>query len=152
MGKAQEGQAVPARVGAESLDQNAQARWCGNCGFGCCCGGVRRLIGIRCLLVLLLSAAVFLSAIFWLPPFLRFADQENLDLDSKFKGGFLFFFFYFIFWVMSFFFDFGLCGLQHCLTGVYLVLFIGLFFFFFFFCWGLDGGLVVTFCLVDEKM
>jgi hypothetical protein len=151
MGKAQEGQAVPARVGAESLDQNAQARWCGNCGFGCCCGGVRRLIGIRCLLVLLLSAAVFLSAIFWLPPFLRFADQENLDLDSKFKGGFLFFFFYFIFWVMSFFFDFGLCGLQHCMTGVDLDLFNGLFFFFFF-CWGLDGGLVVTFCLVDEKM
>lgn len=93
MGKGQEGQEAPARVGAESSDQNAQ--WCGgggcgNCGFGWCYGGVRRLIGLRCLLVLLLSAAVFLSAMFWLPPFLRFADRGNLDLDLKFKGGFLF--------------------------------------------------------------
>lgn len=118
MGKAQEGQAVPARVGAELSDQNAQARWCGGGGCGNC-GGVRRLIGLRCLLVLLLSAAVFLSAIFWLPPFLRFADQENLDLDSKFKGGFLFLFFlfYFIFWVLSFFFDFGLCGVTTLYEG-----------------------------------
>jgi hypothetical protein len=101
MGKAQEGQAAPARVGAESSDQNVQGQWCGgggcgNCGFGWCCGGFRRLIGLRCLLVLLLSAAVFLSAMFWLPPFLRLADQRNLDLDSKFKGGFLFLFFVFL--------------------------------------------------------
>ena len=79
MGKAEEEQVLPSTVGSEALQQNAEAR------CGC---GIQKLVGLRCILVLLLSAAVFLSAAFWLPPFRQFADQGDLDLDSKFKGGF----------------------------------------------------------------
>ncbi|KAB1222665.1 hypothetical protein CJ030_MR2G016011 [Morella rubra] len=93
MGKAEDDRVVAAGVAPELSDQNAQTRWCGgggcsNCGLCWCFGGVRRLTGLRCFLVLLLSAAVFLSAIFWLPPFLQFADRGDLDLDSRLKGGF----------------------------------------------------------------
>ncbi|KAK2652048.1 hypothetical protein Ddye_011904 [Dipteronia dyeriana] len=49
------------------------------------CNWIYRLLGFKCFLMLLLSIAVFLSALFWLPPFLQFADQKDLDLDSKFK-------------------------------------------------------------------
>ncbi|KAF5473161.1 hypothetical protein F2P56_009788 [Juglans regia] len=90
MGKAEDEHAVPPGVGPQSPDQNEQTQWCGgggygNCGFGWCFGGVRRLIGLRCLFVLLFATAAFLSAIFWLPPFLQFADQRDPDLDPKFK-------------------------------------------------------------------
>ncbi|XP_042945938.1 uncharacterized protein LOC122279375 isoform X2 [Carya illinoinensis] len=90
MGKAEDEHAVQPGSGPQSSDQNEQTQWCGgggygNCGFGWCFGGVRRLIGLRCLFVLLFATAAFLSAIFWLPPFLQFADQRDLDLDPKFK-------------------------------------------------------------------
>ncbi|PON78959.1 hypothetical protein PanWU01x14_014600 [Parasponia andersonii] len=81
MGKAEEDQTPVSNTGAEdSGHPNSPTR------FGCRCAWIRRLIGLKCVFVLLLSAAVFLSAIFWLPPFLQLADQADLDLDSKFKG------------------------------------------------------------------
>ncbi|KAL3033755.1 hypothetical protein AAZX31_02G154100 [Glycine max] len=42
-------------------------------------------VGLRCLVVLLFSVAVFLSALFWLPPFAHFADPKDLYLNSKYK-------------------------------------------------------------------
>jgi hypothetical protein len=101
MGKTEEEQAVAAGVRAEVQNQNAQSHWvwwcCGCCNNG---GGLGKLIGLRCIFVLLLSIALLLSALFWLPPFLQFAHQQDLDLDS-YKGGFFFFFFFliFFFWV-----------------------------------------------------
>jgi len=74
-------------------------------GFYCfgCKGNfsVTRFIGFRCVFVLLLSVAVFLSAVFWLPPFLHFADQGDLDLDYRIKGRvFILFTFIFLgFWI-----------------------------------------------------
>lgn len=86
MGKVgvEEDQALP--TSDDSSQQNAQRR-----SFGCCgCGfkGIFSLIGLRCVVVLLLSVALFLSAVFWLPPFLHFVDQGDLDLDPRFKGNF----------------------------------------------------------------
>ncbi|KAF5747917.1 hypothetical protein HS088_TW05G00647 [Tripterygium wilfordii] len=82
MGKFEEQQSLPYTEGIDvSVEQNAEAR------FGYCryCG-VHKLIGLRCLLVLLVSMAVFLSALFWLPPFLHSTDQRDLDLDVKYRG------------------------------------------------------------------
>ncbi|KAJ6912471.1 hypothetical protein NC651_015011 [Populus alba x Populus x berolinensis] len=67
----------------ENGEQNVERRFC--C-FGCKDNFiVTRFIGFRCVFVLLLSVAVFLSALFWLPPFIKFADQGGLDLDYRFK-------------------------------------------------------------------
>ncbi|KAL1330308.1 hypothetical protein HN51_047511 [Arachis hypogaea] len=41
---------------------------------------------LRCLLVLLFSAAVFLSALFFLPPFANFSDQKDPLSHSQYKG------------------------------------------------------------------
>ncbi|KAJ6921479.1 hypothetical protein NC652_015401 [Populus alba x Populus x berolinensis] len=67
----------------ENGEQNVERRFC--C-FGCKDNFiVTRFIKFRCVFVLLLSVAVFLSALFWLPPFIKFADQGGLDLDYRFK-------------------------------------------------------------------
>lgn len=75
-------------VGSDSGNSNAEGG--GGDGEGSGGGGllnwIYRVVGFKCFLMLLLSIAVFLSALFWLPPFLHFADQNDLDLDSKFKG------------------------------------------------------------------
>ncbi|KAF9664508.1 hypothetical protein SADUNF_Sadunf16G0026000 [Salix dunnii] len=67
----------------ENREQNVER------GFYCfgCKGNfvATRFTGFRCVFVLLLSVAVFLSAVFWLPPFLHFADQGDLDLDYRIK-------------------------------------------------------------------
>ncbi|XP_012575576.1 uncharacterized protein, partial [Cicer arietinum] len=47
---------------------------------------VKKWKKLRCIIVLLFSAAVFLSAVFWLPPFVHYADQKNLHFNSKYKG------------------------------------------------------------------
>ncbi|OIW03225.1 hypothetical protein TanjilG_13019 [Lupinus angustifolius] len=52
----------------------------------CRCSLIRKLVGFRCILVLLFSVAVFLSALFWLPPFLHLTDQKNLHGDSIYNG------------------------------------------------------------------
>ncbi|GAV74415.1 hypothetical protein CFOL_v3_17895 [Cephalotus follicularis] len=80
MGKAEDEPNLHTSLDNEALEHNVEAT------FGCGCKWIYRLVGLRCLLVLFLSVAVFLSAVFWLPPFLPFADQRDLDLDSKFKG------------------------------------------------------------------
>ena len=100
MGKTEEEQREA--VGFEVPNQNVENQWvwCGNSGYGCC-GSCGKLIGVRCVLVLLLSAAVFLSALFWLPPFLKFADHQDLDLDA-YKGGVFFFFFFKYFLIFGF--------------------------------------------------
>ncbi|PPS10652.1 hypothetical protein GOBAR_AA09996 [Gossypium barbadense] len=49
------------------------------------CGSKSTLFGLRCFFVLLFSLAIFLSALFWLPPFLHSSDHSDLDLDSRFK-------------------------------------------------------------------
>ncbi|XP_030463722.1 uncharacterized protein LOC115683357 [Syzygium oleosum] len=80
MGKgAEEEQQVAATVVSITSERNAE-RW--RCG----CGGVSKRVGVRCVAALMLSVAVFLSAVFWLPPFLRFADRGDLDLDPRFRG------------------------------------------------------------------
>ena len=65
-----------------------------------------------------------LSAIFWLPPFLQYADQRDLDLDSRFRGGVLilggFFFFNSLFWVLVY-------GRRHCVADIDLGSLLGLF-------------------------
>ncbi|XP_060668584.1 uncharacterized protein LOC107431517 isoform X1 [Ziziphus jujuba] len=78
MGKAEEQRSLPSTLVSHTSHQNADTP----CPCGC---RIQRLIGLRCIFVLLLSAALFLSAVFWLPPFLQFADHRDLDLDSKFK-------------------------------------------------------------------
>lgn len=77
MGKAEEEQTVPSALASDSAERNAENRRCFR--------SIRRLVGLKCVLILLLSVALFLSAVFWLPPFLRFGDRGVLDLDSQFK-------------------------------------------------------------------
>ncbi|KAI4378425.1 hypothetical protein MLD38_015905 [Melastoma candidum] len=91
MGKGvEEEETSSATVVSITSERSAERRWRG-CGC-CCCGGggegcgIGRHVGVKCVLVLFLSAGVFLSAVFWLPPFLHFADQEDLDLDPRYRG------------------------------------------------------------------
>ncbi|KAK7336393.1 hypothetical protein VNO77_16933 [Canavalia gladiata] len=78
MGKTEEEQRpLPS---SEDPPQNAETE------CRCRCSRIRKLVGIRCILVFVLSLAVFLPAVFWLPPFLRLADRKNLHTDSKYKG------------------------------------------------------------------
>ncbi|KAI4319645.1 hypothetical protein MLD38_033222 [Melastoma candidum] len=97
MGKGlDEEEALPSTVvsigseqGLEGRSRSRRRRICGF--FCCCCGGcggdgITRHLGLKCALVLLLSAGVFLSAIFWLPPFSRLADRQDLDLDPRYRG------------------------------------------------------------------
>ena len=69
------------------------------------CSRVCRCISFKCLFVLLLGISVFLSALFWLPPFL---DPGDPDLDPRFRGGILasiYIVLGFSFWVILFLFD-----------------------------------------------
>ncbi|KAF7146151.1 hypothetical protein RHSIM_Rhsim04G0117900 [Rhododendron simsii] len=61
-------------VDSHATDPNAEN--------GCRAG--LRFVRLRCILALLLGLGVFVSALFWLPPFLHGADQRDLDLDSQF--------------------------------------------------------------------
>ncbi|KAI3421599.1 uncharacterized protein J3R85_012106 [Psidium guajava] len=80
MGKsAEEEQQVAATVVSITSERNAERRRCG-------CGGISKRVGVRCMAALIFSMAVFLSAVFWLPPFLQFADRGDLDLDPRFRG------------------------------------------------------------------
>ncbi|KAI4348565.1 hypothetical protein L6164_009274 [Bauhinia variegata] len=79
MGKAEE-QPLHSSVVSQDSGQNVEA----SCGCGC--ATIRKFIGLRCIFVMLLSVAVFLSAVFWLPPFVRYADQRDLRPDATYKG------------------------------------------------------------------
>jgi len=82
MGKSgEEDHSLPSTVAAEDPWRNAV-------GSGC----IFSVVGIKCVIVLLFSVAVFLSALFWLPPFVHFADPKDLHFNSKYKGEFLIFF------------------------------------------------------------
>ncbi|KAK9747818.1 hypothetical protein RND81_02G016000 [Saponaria officinalis] len=52
----------------------------------CFCNYLIRLINLKCILALLLGISVFISAIFWLPPFLKLYDHGDKDLDSQYTG------------------------------------------------------------------
>lgn len=45
-----------------------------------------RFFKLRCFLALLLGISVFISAVFWLPPFLNLADRGDSDLDPRYRG------------------------------------------------------------------
>ncbi|KAK7377995.1 hypothetical protein VNO80_03431 [Phaseolus coccineus] len=62
---------------SEDPPRNAECR--------CRCSRIQKLVGARCILVLVVSVALFLSAAFWLPPFLSLADRRNLHGGSRFK-------------------------------------------------------------------
>ncbi|KAI4363957.1 hypothetical protein MLD38_020109 [Melastoma candidum] len=93
MGKGVEEEEVSsATVVSITSERSVERGWRG-CGCCCCCCGGRgegcgigKHVGVKCVLVLFLSAGVFLSAVFWLPPFLHFADREDLDLDPRYRG------------------------------------------------------------------
>ncbi|CAN7013939.1 unnamed protein product [Brassica oleracea var. botrytis] len=63
--------------------RNNEGSRCSSC---CCSARISRCFSLRCVLILAFSAAVFLSAVFWLPPFLGLSDRDDLDLDLRFKG------------------------------------------------------------------
>lgn len=82
MGKSEEEQPLPVGVSSSELsDRNVENR-CGGGG----CSEIRKLIAVRCVFFLLLSAAVFLSAIFWLPPFLSYGNWPDRPIDSAYRG------------------------------------------------------------------
>ncbi|KAF8398130.1 hypothetical protein HHK36_017056 [Tetracentron sinense] len=74
MGKAEEEQSLSSAVIAEILEQNVE----NPC-------RIRKFVRFRCVLALLFGAAVFLSVIFWLPPFFHYRDRGDLDPDSQFR-------------------------------------------------------------------
>ncbi|KAF8080222.1 hypothetical protein N665_0964s0003 [Sinapis alba] len=81
MGKnSDEEQNRPENNGADTASNRNR---CSSC---CCCSArISRCFSVRCVLILAFSAAVFLSAVFWLPPFLGLSDRDDLDLDPRFK-------------------------------------------------------------------
>ncbi|XVE60941.1 hypothetical protein DITRI_Ditri06bG0001200 [Diplodiscus trichospermus] len=86
MGKVEEEQRLSSSVSSEvSVGDSAAPASTLSFRFAANCGSKNTLFGLRCFLVLLFSLALFLSALFWLPPFLNFSDQSELDLDSRFK-------------------------------------------------------------------
>lgn len=68
----------------QSLPENNEGSRCSS--SSCCSARISRCFSLRCVLILAFSAAVFLSAVFWLPPFLGLSDRDDLDLDPRFKG------------------------------------------------------------------
>ncbi|KAH9626947.1 hypothetical protein KSS87_003898 [Heliosperma pusillum] len=54
----------------------------------CCCNfwfKFNKLIKLKCIFALLLGFSVFISALFWLPPFLKLSDLGDKDLDPRFR-------------------------------------------------------------------
>lgn len=81
MGKNDGEQPPQSAVGSRPSGQAAEGRCCSGC------VRIRRLIGFRCIFIMLLSVALFVSALFWLLPFLHYADQKDLSLNSSYRGG-----------------------------------------------------------------
>ncbi|TYK09646.1 uncharacterized protein E5676_scaffold447G00450 [Cucumis melo var. makuwa] len=78
--------------GEQPLPSAIDSRPSGLVADGRCCRGcvsIRRLIGFRCIFILLLSVALFVSAVVWLPPFIHYADQKDLGLNPSYRGGIL---------------------------------------------------------------
>jgi len=79
MGKAEEEQHLPRGVTSSDPSQNTETQ------CRCSSSQIRKLLGFRCILVFIFSLALFLSALFWLPPFV---DHNNLNDNTKYKGDF----------------------------------------------------------------
>ncbi|KAE8667598.1 nascent polypeptide-associated complex subunit alpha-like protein-like isoform 2 [Hibiscus syriacus] len=84
MGKTEEQQRLSSSVSSEvSVESNASIS---SLSFRfVACGSRNTPIGLRCFVFVLFALALFLSALFWLPPFLHSSDHSDLDLDSRFK-------------------------------------------------------------------
>lgn len=80
MGKIDGEHPPPSADGSRPSGQPADGRFC------CGCVSIRRLIGFRCIFILLSSVALFVSAVFWLPPFLHYADQKDLSRNPSYRG------------------------------------------------------------------
>ncbi|XP_023543451.1 uncharacterized protein LOC111803332 [Cucurbita pepo subsp. pepo] len=80
MGKNDGEQPPQSAVGSRPSGQASDGRFC------CGCVSIRSLIGFRCIFILLLSVALFVSAVFGLPPFLHYADQKDLGHKSPYRG------------------------------------------------------------------
>lgn len=117
MGKIDGEHPPPSADGSRPSGQPADGRFC------CGCVSIRRLIGFRCIFILLSSVALFVSAVFWLPPFLHYADQKDLSRNPSYRGGIFFRFWYFL--GLLGFFDWCLvCGVNrsgNCLENLDLV-------------------------------
>ncbi|MCL7028145.1 hypothetical protein MKW94_004836 [Papaver nudicaule] len=50
------------------------------------CQNISKFVRFRCVIALLFSAAVFLSALFWLPPLFRYGNRADLDQNILFRG------------------------------------------------------------------
>ncbi|CAM8891727.1 unnamed protein product [Rhodiola kirilowii] len=51
------------------------------------CSRVNRFVRLKCVFLVILSFGLVLSAVFWLPPFFHYGDQEqDLDLKSPYPG------------------------------------------------------------------
>ena len=86
MGKVEEEQRLSSSVSSEVSVEDSGAPISSLSFRFAACGSKKTPFGLRCFLVLLFSLALFLSALFWLPPFLNFSDKSDLDLNSRFKG------------------------------------------------------------------
>ncbi|XWS43007.1 hypothetical protein CRYUN_Cryun16bG0063300 [Craigia yunnanensis] len=89
MGKVEEEQRLSSSVSSEVSVVDSTAPISSLSFRFAACGSKKTLFGLRCFLVLLFSLALFLSALFWLPPFLNFSDHSDLDLDSRFKDHYI---------------------------------------------------------------
>ncbi|KAK1277116.1 hypothetical protein QJS04_geneDACA022221 [Acorus gramineus] len=77
MGKGEDEQSLQAAAEGTSEGNAAAARRIGR--------RCRRIVRFRCVVAVVLGFAVVLSAVFWLPPFLRYPDHEGGDRDPLFE-------------------------------------------------------------------
>lgn len=51
------------------------------------CSVVNRFVKLKCVFLVILSFGLVLSALFWLPPFFHYGEeQQDLDLKSPYPG------------------------------------------------------------------
>ncbi|XP_042379519.1 uncharacterized protein LOC121972012 isoform X1 [Zingiber officinale] len=82
MGKSEEEQATPEPPA--SATESPEGNACDGCPRCCCIG---RIVRPRCVVTLILALAMLLSAVFWLPPFLRSRDGSGRPgRDSRFSA------------------------------------------------------------------
>jgi hypothetical protein len=78
MGKTEDDVSLRVAGGEATGDSTVRNARCG------CCKWISSFVGFKCLFVLLLSVALFLSALFLLLPFPM--DREDSNLDPRFRG------------------------------------------------------------------
>ncbi|XP_008796180.1 uncharacterized protein LOC103711710 [Phoenix dactylifera] len=81
MGKAEGEQSLST---APSSSEDTEGNACGSCHQ---CRSIGRIVRPRCVVALVLGFAILLSAVFWLPPFLRHSgDLMGRNRDPRFKA------------------------------------------------------------------